>query len=450
MNHFLTYLNKNEAQAIAELRRYCAQPSVSATGEGIGEMAAIVRADLEALGATVQMLEVGPGEPPVVYGTLGEGDKTLLIYNHYDVQPVEPLELWDSSPYELTERAGKLYARGASDNKGHLVQRMQAIRAWQETVGPLPFKINWFIEGEEEIGSPNLEPFCEAHVDLLRADGCLWEMGNHDEAGRPILSLGAKGLLYVELSVRSSKGDQHSAFGTLVPNAAWRLTWALSTLKAADETILIDGLMDYVAPPDETDLALLRAIPFDETAMQQTFGIDGWVGGLSGPAALKRHFFGPTCTICGMESGYTGQGQKTVLPATARAKVGFRLVPNLTPHITVDLLRRHLDKHGFEDVRIDRWGGEHPGKSDPNAPIVRAAIAAAHQTYPDQEPVIYPLAPGTGPVWPVAIAHGTPLVSFGSSYARANLHAPNENIRRDDYLRGIEMMGHFIAEFATR
>lgn len=449
MNPFDTYLTQQQEQAITELRRYCAQPSVSATGEGIAEMAAIVQADLEALGATVQRLEVGPGEPPVVYGTLGEGDKTLLIYNHYDVQPVDPLELWDTPPYELTERDGKLYARGAADNKGHLVQRMQAIRAWQETIGPLPFKINWFIEGEEEIGSPNMEPFCEAHADLLRADGCLWEMGHHDEAGRPVFSLGAKGLLYVELSVQSSEGDQHSAFGTLVPNAAWRMTWGLSTLKAADETILIDGFMDHVVSPDETDLALLRAIPFDEAAMQQNFGIERWVGDVSRLAAVTRHFFGPTCTICGLESGYTGEGQKTVLPATARAKVGFRLVPNLTPQIAVDLLRRHLDKHGFEDIRIDRWGGEHPGKSDPNAPIVRAALTAARQTYPDQEPVLYPLTPGTGPVWPVAIAHGTPLVSFGSSYPGANLHAPNENIRRDDYLRGIEMMGRFIAEFAA-
>jgi acetylornithine deacetylase/succinyl-diaminopimelate desuccinylase-like protein len=148
-------------------------------------MTKMVRQEMLKLGAEVQILEVAPGEPKVVYASLGEGDKTLLIYNHYDVQPADPLELWDSPPFEPTLRDGKMYGRGVSDNKGNLLYRVQAIRAWLETVGPLPFKINWFIEGEEETGSPNLEPFCMANAHLLKADGCVWEMGGVDEVGRP-------------------------------------------------------------------------------------------------------------------------------------------------------------------------------------------------------------------------------------------------------------------------
>lgn len=447
MESFDHYLEQHRSEFIEELITFCGQPSIAATGEGIAEMAELVRTKLVKLGAEVQMLQVAPGAPNIIYGSLGRGDKTLLIYNHYDVQPADPLELWDSPPFEPTLRDGKLYGRGVSDNKGNIMYRLQAIRAWLETVGDLPFKINWFIEGEEETGSPHLEPFCMANAHLLQADGCLWEMGGVDEAGRPVLTLGAKGLLYVELSVQSLAGDQHSSLGTIAPNAAWRLTWALSTLKAPDETILIDGLMDHVAPPDETDLALLRTIPFEEAQMMANLGINRWVGGVSGFEAIKRHLTQPTCTICGLESGYTGQGQKTVLPAKARAKVGFRLVPDLEPELVAGLLRRHLDSHGFEDIHIDILGSEHPGKSSPEAGVVQAAIAAARTAYENHQPVVYPLSAGTGPVWPIAVAHGTPLVGFGASYPGTNLHAPNENVRLVDYFQAMRMMGRFIAEF---
>lgn len=447
MHSFDSYIEQHHDAFIEELKSFCAQPSIAATGEGIPEMADLVERKLVEIGATTQRLEIAPDEPPVVYATLGTGDKTLLIYNHYDVQPVDPIELWHSPPFEPTIRGDKIFGRGVSDNKGHLLQRIQAIRAWQATVGPLPCKINWFIEGEEEIGSPHLEPFCLAHPELLQADGCLWEMGNVDPVGRPVLSAGAKGLLYVELRVRTSSGDQHSAFGTLVPNAAWRLVWALSTLKAPDETILVEGFMEHVAPPDEIDLALLEKIPFEEAAMLAGFGLERWVAGVSGRQALARHLLQPTCTICGIESGYTGAGQKTVLPAVAMAKVGFRLVPDLTPALVANLLREHLDRRGFSDIEVVVLGGEHPGKSDPGAPVIQAALAAARQAYPAHEPVLYPLTPGTGPVWPLAVAHGTPLVSFGSSYEGAQLHAPNENLRVADYFDGIKMMGRFIEQF---
>jgi len=324
---------------------------------------------------------------------------------------------------------------------------VQAVRAWQETRGELPFKINWFIEGEEEIGSPHLEPFCMAHADLLRADGCLWETGAVDEVGRPEMFLGAKGMLYVELSAQSLSGDQHSAYGTIAPNAAWRLNWALNTLKAPDETILIEGLMDDVVPPNSTDLALLKAIPFEEKAMLANLGIQHWTGGVSGFEALKRHVFGPTCTICGLESGYTGPGSKTVLPAMAKAKVDFRLVPNMKPEVVLKLLREHLNRLSFNDIQIEVLSSEYPGKSNPNAEVVQAAIAAARQVYTGHEPIVYPLMAGTGPVWPVAIAHGTPMVGFGLTYPQSKIHAPNENIRLEDYFQAMRMMGRFIANF---
>jgi acetylornithine deacetylase/succinyl-diaminopimelate desuccinylase-like protein len=446
---FDQYIEQHRDEFIEQLKSFAAQPSISATGEGITEMAALTRDTMASLGAEVRLLEIAPDEPKVVYASLGQGEKTLLIYNHYDVQPPEPLELWESPPFEPTLRDGKLYGRGVSDDKGQIMYRVQAVRAWQETLGELPFRINWFIEGEEETGSPNLEAFCMANAHLLKADGCLWETGGVDEVGRPVLSLGAKGLLYVELSVNSMPGDQHSAYGTIAPNAAWRLTWALSTLKAPDETILIDGLMDNVLPPNQTDMELLQAIPFEEEKLKTMLGINRWIAGVSGFEALKRHLFAPTCTICGLESGYTGQGAKTVLPARAKAKVGFRLVPNQEPKTVAYLLRQHLNKHGFEDIQMDILSGEHPGKSDPAAEVIQAAIAAAREVY-HTEPVVYPLMAGTGPVWPIAVAHGTPLVNLGASYPGAKVHAPNEHMVLENYFQAMRAMGRFMANFGKK
>jgi len=447
MQSYNDYLTQHHDEFIEELKTFCAQPSVSATGEGMAEMAELVRQKMVGLGAEVEMLNIGAGSPPVVFATLGQGDKTLLIYNHYDVQPPEPLELWESPPFEPTIRNGNIYGRGVADNKGHLMGRIQAIRAWQATMGELPCRIKWFVEGEEETSSANLEPYCLAHPELLQADGCLWEMGNVTEAGDPTLYLGAKGMSYVELTVQSLKGDQHSAFGTLAPDAAWRLTWALSTLKAPDETILIDGFMAQVAEPSETDLTMLASIPFDEASMKARFGVDKWVAGVSGFEALKRHIFQPTCTICGIESGYTGKGTKTVLAAKAMAKVSFRLVPDLKPAVVVDLLRKHLDKHGFTDIQIEDLGGEYPAKSDPNAPIVQAAVAAAQQIY-GVAPIVYPMMAATGPMWPIAVAHDIPVVGFGMAYPGIQIHAPNEHLRLADYFKGLQMVGRFLQEFS--
>lgn len=447
MQDFDHYIDRHREAFIAETKTFCAQPSIAATGQGRAEMARMVWARLEEVGAAVQILEVAPGAPDIVYATMGQGRRTLLIYNHYDVQPADPLELWHSPPFEPVVRDGKLYGRGVNDNKGHIMLRLQAIRAWLATMGPLPCRINWFIEGEEETGSPHLESFCLAHADLLRADGCLWEMGSIDDAGRPGLTLGAKGILYVELSVESLSGDQHSSWGTLAPNAAWRLAWALNTLKAPDETILIDGFMDDVLPPSPADMALLQAIPFDAATQQARLGIDGWLTGVSGVDTLQRHLFQPTCTICGIEGGYTGPGQKTVLPARATAKVDFRLVPEMQPERIAGLLRRHLDKHGFTDVEMKVLSAERPGKSNPDAAVVKAAQAAAREVYPEQAPVLYPLMAGTGPVWPVALAHATPVVGLGASYLGANIHAPNENIRLADYFQMMRLMGRFLRNF---
>src|SRR5947207_9615331 len=239
------------------------------------------------------------GGPPTIVGETGRGERTLLIYIHYDVQPPDPLDEWATPPFEPTERDGFLFGRGVSDNKGNLLARLQAIEAYRATIGELPLRIRVLYEGEEESGSAHLAAFVARYGDRLRADGCIWEAGYKDAAGRPTVSCGLKGIAYVELRVRGAAKDAHSSLGTIVPNAAWRLVWALATLKNDRDEITIDGFMDKVRPPTPADLQALDRVPFDEDAMLRIHGITRFVRGLSGVELKKKHFYEHHCTICG-------------------------------------------------------------------------------------------------------------------------------------------------------
>jgi acetylornithine deacetylase/succinyl-diaminopimelate desuccinylase-like protein len=447
MDRFATHIEANRERYYDELCAFLRQPSIAAQGIGLDETAALVAARLRALDADVQVLHL-PDAAPVVYGSLGRGDRTLLVYDHYDVQPPEPLEQWHSPPFEPAERDGKLYARGVADNKGNLLLRLQAIESWLATEGPLPIRINFLVEGEEEIGSVHLEEFCHQHAGLLKADGCLWETGGRNALEQPAIYCGAKGICYVELVARGASHDLHSSNATIVPNPAWRLTWALATLKAPDERILIPGFYDRVRPPSSADMEALQTIPLDDDALLADFGIESFLGDVRGVERLKIHLFSPTCTICGIVSGYTGMGSKTVLPAEARAKIDFRLVPDMDPDEIVRLLRAHLDSNGFRDIDILEFGHERAARSDPSSAVVRAMAAAAEQTY-GQPAVVYPTMAGTGPMYPVCEALGTPVTSgCGTGYQGTLVHAPNENIRLDDYWQAMRCMGAFIRAFA--
>ncbi len=447
MESFNAYVDEQTDRFLEELQAFCRQPSVAAQDWGMNEMADTVAERLRQLGADTRLIAT-EGAPPVVFAELGDGPKTLVIYNHYDVQPPEPLELWETEPFEPAIRDGKLYARGVSDNKGSMLARVQAVEAWLETIGDLPLKIQWVIEGEEEIGSVHLAQWVDENRALVEgADGCLWEFGYKDIAERPVINLGLKGIYYVELRTHGASRDLHSSLASIVPNPAWRLTWALSTLKDTDDRILIDGYMDHVAEPPPAALELMEKMPFEEERLKEDFDIPAFIRDLSGMELLKKHLYEPTCTICGVESGYTGQGSKTVLPNAAMAKVDFRLVHDLTPELAHDLLRRHLDRRGFDDVEIIDWGGEHPSQTDPDAPVVQAAIDALEATY-GQEPVVWPTSAGSGPMYPLCEGLGIPAVSFGVGYSGSNAHAPNENIRLQDYVEGIRCMGEFIRRFA--
>jgi acetylornithine deacetylase/succinyl-diaminopimelate desuccinylase-like protein len=407
--------------------------------------AALVGEMLEARGLAVELLPT-TGQP-VVYSEGGRG-KTLLFYNHYDVQPPEPLELWDSPPFELTERNGLLYARGVSDDKGHILARLAALDAVVAASGGLPCRVKFLIEGEEETGSPSLGEFIAAHRERLAADGCLWEFGGVDAHDVPMQTVGMRGICYVELRVRTATLDAHSGLGgSIFPNAAWRLTWALNTLKGPDERIRLPGFYNSARPPSARDLELLSALPDPAPDYLERYGLAGFLVGLSGGTALKAaEVFEPTCTICGLTSGYQGPGSKTVLPAEASAKVDFRLVPDQRPEDVLSQLREHLDNQGFADVEIRDLGSYPPGRSDPDDPFIRLVVEAARGVY-DHEMLVAPMTGGSGPNAAFIEYLGVPIATSGMGYPGGRIHAPNENIRRDLLEKTIRHTARVIAAF---
>ena len=446
---FDAYVRAREREYIDELKTLIRQPTVSAQGIGIPETARIVLDRAKKRGGIAAEALTVDGGPPTIVGETGRGDRTLLVYNHYDVQPPDPLDEWETPPFEPTERDGFLYGRGVSDNKGNLMARLQAIDAYRATMGELPLRIRVLYEGEEESGSAHLAAFVARHGERLRADGCIWEAGYKDAAGRPTISCGLKGIAYVELRVRGANKDAHSSLATIVPNPAWRLVWALATLKNGADQITIDGFMGAVRPPTAADRALLEGLPFDEEGMLRIHGITRFVRGLRGYDLKKKHFLEPTCTICGIVSGYTGAGSKTVLPAVASAKIDFRLVPDLTPEKVTLLLRAHLDRRGFEDVEVVPGHGEPPSRWPTDSATARAAVDACRSAY-GSEPVVYPLLAGSGPLSTVCGTLGIPAAGFGSGNAASANHAPNENIAIADYVDHIRAFGRFLHTFAGR
>lgn len=447
MDKFYAYVEANQDRFIHELMDVARQPSIAAQGIGLREMAALVAARLERLGATTRLLTV-EGSAPYLVAELGHQGPLLMIYNHYDVQPPEPLELWTTPAFEPTIRDGKLFARGVADNKGNTMARIQAVESWLATQGELPVRLRWVIEGEEEIGSVHMEHFVDEYEGLLRgADGCLWEAGQRDADELPVLTCGCKGIMYVELRVRTTKSDLHSARATLVPNAAWRLVWALSTLKNERDEIVIDGYMDHVVPPPAEAIEAARRAPFAEEQLKQNYAISQFINHVTGFEAVYKDLFMPTCTIAGIQSGYTGAGTKTVMPAYAFAKVDFRLVPNLLPDVVVRLLRAHLDRRGFTDIEIVPMGGEPPARSSVNSKVALAAKQATEIVY-GVPPTVWPNMGGTGPMYHLCDRLGIPAVSAGCAYIGSNVHAPNENIRLVDYVDHIRFMGELMRAFA--
>jgi len=441
---FDRYVDRHARSFTERLQTLCRMPSVAARGTGMAAIAETVEQMMQRVGMGTRAFRMGNGYP-VFYGECGAGSQSYVVYGHYDVQPVGHLSEWSVGPFAATIIDGKLYARGAANSKGDLAARLAAVEAYQKTFGKLPVTLRFFVEGEDGLGSTSLYRFAAENPAMLAAQGCIWDEGYKDTKERPVISLGFKGIQFLELRAHGARADLHSKWGAIVPNPAWRLVQALATITSPKGVITIDGFSSNIAPVSDEDHAALKAIELDEAGLKREFHIGGWVRSMKGAALVKEHIFGPTCTICGIRTGHTEAGAKTVLPSTAMARLDFRLVPDLTPELVTKLLREHLDVRGFKDIEIVELGSAPLAKSSASSAVARAVIGSAADVY-GVAPLVYPMDPSSGPVGAVCGASSppTPVASFGISHAGSNPHGPDENIRVDDFLQSIKFIGRVI------
>ena len=432
MKKILKHVDSNMKNLVSDLQTLIRQPSISAKNEGLEECAQLVKKTLQKAGIRSQILRLGKNIPSLVYGELRSKKnpkKTLLFYNHYDVQPVEPLDLWENPPFSAKVKGNKVFGRGSADDKGELITRIKAVESYLKIKGDVPCNIKFVIEGEEEVGSPHIEKYLKKFKKKFLCQGIIWEFGHVDSKNRPIVGLGMKGLLFVELIAKESIRDAHSSLAVLIKNPAWRLIEAVKSLRDSNGRILIKDWYKEVRPLTKTDLKIIKAEPFDDAAFKKEFGIKSFVGNKKGFEAKKALVSGATCNVAGFVSGYVEKGVKTVLPAKALVKIDFRLVPDMDPQKQVQRLKKHLKKKGFGDLKVKVHHGEAAARISSSNPFVSQVKNAADESY--GKSILNVSNAGTGPMHSFLKILGAPCISIGSTYMFSRIHSPNEFARID-------------------
>ncbi len=426
------YVDSHIDNLVSDLQTLIRQPSVSAKNEGIQECAKLVQKLLKKSGIKSELLRLRKDVAPIVYGEIKSKQnpgKTLMFYNHYDVQPAEPFDLWDDPPFSGVRKGNKIFGRGATDDKGELITRIKAVEACLKTTGDVPCNIKFVIEGEEETGSEHIENYLRKYKKKFSCDGVIWEFGYVDAKNRPIIGLGMKGLLFVELSVQESIRDAHSSLAVLIKNPAWRLIEAVNTLRNSNGRILIKDWYKEVSSLSKNDLEIIQKEPFDENVFKKEFGIKSFVGDKKGLEAKKALVGDATCNIAGFVSGYTGDGAKTVLPGHALVKIDFRLIPKMDPKKQVSRLKKHLKSKGFSDIHIKVFHGEAAARTNSSHPFVSQVKEAADKSF--GKSILNVSNAGTGPMHPFVEILKAPCISIGSTYMFSRIHSPNEFARID-------------------
>jgi acetylornithine deacetylase/succinyl-diaminopimelate desuccinylase-like protein len=431
------YIHENQGSFVKDIIQLATHPSVSARKEGIEECADLVRLMVEEIGGNAKMLKL-PGAAPIVYGEVrsSKSNKTVLFYNHYDVQPEDPLELWASPPFKPEVRDGRLYGRGVSDDKGELVSRLKLIESYVKVNGEPPCNVKFCFEGEEETGSAHLEEYVAKDPDLFKADAVIWEYGKIDREGRPVVGLGVKGMIYLEMTVRALSRDAHSMYAAALPSAVWRLTRLLGLIKDSHDRILIPGWYDKVKDLGEDELRLLEEQPSEAAELLQTYGAKDFAGGMSMAQAKKSLVARPTANVAGIWAGYTGPGSKTVLPAEAHCKMDLRLVPDQDPDELYSKFISYLKGNGYGDVEVVKETMEPAARTSYKSDLAQAAIRGAKEVF-QKDPIIELSSAGTGPLYVFTRRYGVPALDIGISPVDAALHSPNENIRLDLLEKGM-------------
>ena len=436
LSDIFAYIDQHEQTFLARLIDYLRRPSISAYGEGIGEVAEYIAGVMRGMGLHVRIMPTDGW--PMVFGEYrARADApTVLLYGHYDVQPPDPLEEWISPPFEPTVRGGRLYARGVGDNKGQHFAQLMALETLLACRGSLPCNIKVLLEGEEEVGSPHMPAFVEAHREELRADLVIISDGPVHESGRPVISFGVRGVLDIELRARGANQDLHSGnWGGVAPNPLWTLVHLLASMKNERGEITIEGFYDNVQPLNELEREALAKLPVDVEGVKQRLELQR----LDEPRErgyFERLAAWPTLTINGIHGGYGGPGSKTVLPHEAVAKCDIRLVEAQRAADILARVRAHVQRHAPE-VSVISHGAMDPSKTPLDSPFtepLRQAVRAAQGV----DPLLVPAKGGSLPNYAFTGTLGIP--AFGIPYANADEsnHAPNENLELARFFAGIK------------
>ena len=442
MDNVIDFININRERYLEELKSFLAIPSISALPQHAGDVkrcADWCSDEMRRIGLQNVRLVATPGNP-VVYGDwlAAPGAPTILFYGHYDVQPVDPLELWESPPFEATVRDGEIYARGSADDKGQVFMHFKAVEAHMKQNQRLPVNMRFVLEGEEEVGSANLDDFIRAHKDELQADVVVISDSPMFARGVPSICYGLRGLVYFQINLRGSSTDLHSgSFGGAVVNPAYVLSQMIAQMKDRGGRIRIPGFYDDVVPLQEEERKAWASLPFNEKKFKKDFGVPK-LSGETGYTTLERTWARPTFEVNGLLSGFTGEGAKTVLPAVAMAKVSMRLVPNQHPDKIAELFEAHVRDIAPKTVelKITRMHGGKPWMTAYDNPFVQAAGRAIEKGF-GQKPV-FTREGGSIPVVSTFQEElGLPSVLFGVGLPDENAHAPNEKLDVANFHGGI-------------
>jgi acetylornithine deacetylase/succinyl-diaminopimelate desuccinylase-like protein len=442
MDKVIDFINVNREKYLDELKALLAIPSISALpehAEDVKRCAAWCADEMRRIGlGNVRLIDT-PGYP-VVYGDwLGApGAPTILFYGHYDVQPVDPLDLWETPPFQATIRDGEIYARGSADDKGQVFMHFKAVEAHLKQNGRLPVNMKFILEGEEEVGSVNLDNFISAHKSELAADVVVISDTAMFDRGVPSICYGLRGLVYCQIDLRGSKGDLHSGvFGGAVANPAFVLAQMIAQMKDKAGRVKVPGFYDDVRPLEPAEREAWAQLPFSEKKYRKDFGIPK-LAGETGYSTVERTWARPTLEVNGLLSGFTGEGAKTVLPAVAMAKISMRLVPNQDPNKIAELFESYVRKITPKTVELTftRMHGGKPWMASFDGSFIQAAGRAIERGF-GRKPVFTREGGSIPVVSTFQEVLGLPSVLFGVGLPDENAHAPNEKLDVSNFHNGI-------------
>ncbi|MDN4492609.1 M20/M25/M40 family metallo-hydrolase [Ureibacillus aquaedulcis] len=441
LDSFNEILTNRKYEYIDQLTTFLGQESVSTNNEAINECATLLKRMMDDIGIDTEIIQTRGN--PVVYGEIvkDESNFTMLIYGHYDVQPPGPVDEWESPPFEPTIRNNRIYARGAGDNKGQLMAQILAIKTYKEAIGDIPINVKFVFDGEEEIGSPNLNTFIEEHKDMLKADFVYTSDGSSHYSGSPLILLGVRGILFLELKAKVAEWDNHSGnTGNILPNPAWKLMNLLNTMRSPDGRVLIEGFYDNIRPATEREKELLQLLPYDAKDIGAKIGYPHL--DMTGENYYHKLTMEPTFNISGFKSGYTGESLKTLIPSTATVRLDLRLVVDQDPEDILNKINHHVQLHD-PDIEVTFLGSMKPSRTSADLEVVKVVTQAISESY-NKEPIIQPSLAGSVPdyVWTGIL--GAPSIIMPYANFDQRNHSPNENLDLDYFFNGIKCTSHVI------